>query len=95
MFWFKAGLLCCWLHSRTAAVEVLTEEQLAGIVKYLDDNLFNESNEPEDYPEEEFTACQFGLGLHSWEPKLKGSIGEGSNHSNFHIRVRSKFSSFC
>ena len=25
------------------------------------------------------------------QPELKGSIGEGSNHSNFHIRVRSKF----
>ena len=29
------------------------------------------------------------------DAELKGSIGEGSNHSNFHIRVRSKSNAFC
>ena len=35
-----------------------------------------------------------GRGGHVAAPKLKGSIGEGSNHSNFsdQVRVRSKFS---
>ena len=69
MFWFKAVLLQGWLppNARVAAVEVLQEQQLAGIVQYLDGNLFNASVEPEFYPEEEFTACQVGLGSHSWE----------------------------
>ena len=35
----------------------------------------------------------------AYDPKLKGSIGEGSNHSNFShqsaVKILSKFNAFC